>query len=376
MKIETLDDANSVIAGCGCCPMPTCPSPSTECRSIEAYAASEGHWDYSIAEWKIHRKRTDLVDFTEAYSDTFRSYNATAHEYYHDEFDQNYKGSINNGLSGCTVWTATLTQTCDTEGSATDIVYDGEWNGSEWVRGGVRVTTTTTRTNLTGTPIPDSDPPASYRVCTWMDEVSWNYEDDEEGEDGGYIEWNISLTTMYPLMGGTVTFNTIHEFTKTFSEWMEDTQAVLEDALDSASEHCWSGESCESRIQQSHAEAPAVGTHVWLRITRSQYRWVVPDSWQGSYFKITWDVLEEPDGWNANPPTTARSFVSQDNTWVWMGPGDPDDPESWKSGWHDLGIPADKGKRRIVNVRHECYKSSRLGMKPHATGDAVELPDS
>ena len=34
MKIETLEDWNSILEGCGCCPMPVCPVPERECESI------------------------------------------------------------------------------------------------------------------------------------------------------------------------------------------------------------------------------------------------------------------------------------------------------------------------------------------------------
>ncbi len=35
MKIDTLDTWNLILGGCGCCPMPTCPTPEKECESIE-----------------------------------------------------------------------------------------------------------------------------------------------------------------------------------------------------------------------------------------------------------------------------------------------------------------------------------------------------
>lgn len=97
-----------------------------------------------------------------------------------------------------------------------------------------------------------------------------------------------------------------------------------------------------------------------------RFRWVIPEFFEGKYFKITWDVVEEPaDG---NP-----SFFAQDQTWEWSGPGDPDNPDSWVSGWHDIPAPPVPGLRRVVNIRYECYRSARLGTKPQVTGDAVEL---
>ena len=40
--IETLEDWNSQLAECGCCPMPTCPLPTKECESIEVTVAACG----------------------------------------------------------------------------------------------------------------------------------------------------------------------------------------------------------------------------------------------------------------------------------------------------------------------------------------------
>ena len=107
-----------------------------------------------------------------------------------------------------------------------------------------------------------------------------------------------------------------------------------------------------------------------------RFRWVVPDDFEGKYFKITWDVVEEPDGWDSGEPNApVRSFFAQDQTWEWTGPGDPDDPDSWKSGWYHIDPPASAGARRVVNIRYECYRSAKFGTKPQVTGEAVELPD-
>lgn len=106
-----------------------------------------------------------------------------------------------------------------------------------------------------------------------------------------------------------------------------------------------------------------------------RFRWVIPDTWPGSYFKITWDILEEPDGWDDETPTVFRSFHLTDQTWTWVGPGDPEDADSWKSDWYVIEPPEVAGTRRVVNVRFECYKSAKFGVKPQVTGEAVELPD-
>jgi len=101
----------------------------------------------------------------------------------------------------------------------------------------------------------------------------------------------------------------------------------------------------------------------------ARFRWVIPDTWPGSYFKITWDIVTYPTDPEAEP-----SYV-QDLTWTWPGPGDPEDEDSWKSEWYEIEPPGEPGERKIVNIRFECYKSAKFGVKPQVTGEAVELPD-
>jgi hypothetical protein len=115
-------------------------------------------------------------------------------------------------------------------------------------------------------------------------------------------------------------------------------------------------------------------------IVYHRFRWTIPDDFAGSYFKITWDVIEEPEGWDDDDPTVFRTFAAEDVTWEWEGPGDPEDPDSWKSEWYEIDPPPapifGKGfTRKIVNIRYECYRSTRFGSKPQIIGDAVTLPD-
>jgi hypothetical protein len=98
-------------------------------------------------------------------------------------------------------------------------------------------------------------------------------------------------------------------------------------------------------------------------ITQSRFKWVIPDTWTGSYFKITWDVVFFPA--DESTPT----ILLTDQTWEWTGPG-----PTWDSGWYTLDPPEEPGEVRVVNVRYECYRSTAFGGKPQVTGEAYEIP--
>lgn len=156
-------------------------------------------------------------------------------------------------------------------------------------------------------------------------------------------------------------------------------------------------------------------------MTKVRSRFRIPESHLGSYFKITYDIVEIPDGWDAmiddpeyvvpDPPTgdpvpqvpkpgrPERSFVSQDNVVTWTGPGTPvpdpiieDDEQSpdfgevtnqvaidaaeatWLTPWFEIPPPTVEGERRVVNIRFTCYHGTKYGVKPQVTGEALELP--
>ena len=67
-----------------------------------------------------------------------------------------------------------------------------------------------------------------------------------------------------------------------------------------------------------------------------------------------------------------RSFYLEDQTWEFTGPGDPGDPESWKSPWIEIPPPDVGGTRRIVNIRFQCIRSTKLGtLPPDVFGEAI-----
>jgi len=109
-------------------------------------------------------------------------------------------------------------------------------------------------------------------------------------------------------------------------------------------------------------DLPAVIT--W---TRQRFRWVIDNTFLGSYFKITWDVINVADAGG-----TSNHLVDQ--TWEWTGPGDPGDPDTWRSGWYDIDPPDFAGERRVANIRYTPFSGPTfLGdFPPDVTGEAIE----
>jgi hypothetical protein len=114
---------------------------------------------------------------------------------------------------------------------------------------------------------------------------------------------------------------------------------------------------------------PTTSASATVRSARFRFR--IPDTHTGSYFKITYDIAEFPDDEEVDP-----FFVSQDNVVEWAGPGtgDIDDP-SWLTDWVVIDPPYDPGERRVVNIRYTCYSGTKYGSKPQVMGEAFSPPE-
>lgn len=103
--------------------------------------------------------------------------------------------------------------------------------------------------------------------------------------------------------------------------------------------------------------------------TRIRYKWCVPPEHLGSYYRIEWDEVFFPEGWDDSTLVDPPDPVVTPKSWEWIGPaGGVDNSDSNPSNdsadrcspWSlEVKVPADsEGTVEIRNVRVLCYRSS------------------
>jgi hypothetical protein len=348
MIVETLTDWNNLLAGCGCCSMPTCPVPARECETIYGSLGSVGWYDPDDTTWIIYKKFTYASNLSESSSDESGTYSCTSHETYVSEYADLFGGSVNSGYGGCPTYaTPDLAETCSTSGSSTKTGADYE--------------ETRTRTQTSGTIAGDP--------CAWTDTRVFTDISVDPPDVTTYYDYNTLHTTIYPYADPVHTITATYETPQTYAQWMSAAFGTLSADMtdfDTCGAETF-GDCAASYAATEEPETGGPGDGVSLSLVAARFRWAIPNTHSGSFFKITWDVA-------FFPATGDPSAVSTDNTWEWTGPGDPEEEASWKSDWYEIPIPTEPGENRVVNVRYECYRSTKFGMKPQVTGEAVTLP--
>lgn len=445
--IETLDEWNALLQSGCCCEMPECPTPVMECQSLqatrdacdnadtqyeEAYAAwlagggvgdepvppdGYGEWDHTCSAPftepadiagtgyipTIYRRiRTQQeMEGTEGVLETARG--AGPAECYspflffnHYEVDhvigQEPASTYTHGYGEWTV----ITENCDPPGSGETICS----GGSDVVPGAFMVINHPAWTPENNDCIAEPTyfvPANSKQTLVYGSPEpvpggcpsAWPY------YDGAPVSWaNLWMSDDVTTLSDGISMDSLKGLVETDlagEEWPE--VGTGHSACQSSYSMSW------PKIESLYVGDPeawpacdsldfpdSLGVAASATLQKFRFRWEIPDTFTGSYFKITWDVLEEPDGWDAtipdpenpggppipDPAAPQRSFASVDNTWTWAGPGSPENADSWKSGWYEIAPPTVPGVRKIVNIRFECYRGP-YGTRPQITGTAVEL---
>ena len=105
-------------------------------------------------------------------------------------------------------------------------------------------------------------------------------------------------------------------------------------ALDFTNPQFSKGSYCQAyRVHQIpwHGEG-AYLSFACLLVQFVRYRWKIPTDFTGSYFKITWDEVFFPPGYDPeNPNSPQPSPVNRDLTVTWTAPAIPQVATSWEA---------------------------------------------
>ena len=365
MAIETLDDINQILAQC-CCEMPACPVPTKECESATAVIGDRGYHNEEDEEWTLYSTLKYRDEYTETFSEPDEEVTSSAFYELAYIWSSPWEGSIGS----CYTWESTEDSACTSEGTLVHQFYDTV----DGVRDELNNTLTVTRYARSGVAIPDTDPVEYYAPCTFEDVGVTDYVDPDEPDVESSLGFNNTSLGAFSVYGGSSVDLTLYEDGVSYSAWATAAAAEAILQLGEIDEECWTGEECKSSTAQD--PTPIVGdSTVAVTVIASRFKWIIPNTWTGSYFKITWDVVFFPDGYDPEDAESPQpEVVAADQTWTWTGPGDPEDADTWKSGWHELPPPTEPGEVRVVNVRFECYRPTRFGIKPQTTGEGYEIP--
>lgn len=463
MAIETLEDWNTQLSYCGCCDMPSCPIPSIDCQtktgSQTAYlwlpfVVPPGEPTDDIPFLYLNRVEKWNESWTTGAAWLYQGWNANpglATEWAEWLQSQYYRGSITTAGLWENVSEGNST-TGDTGAHAFPVPFGpdvtaggGGWEYFALIYNGSPVLPYDTTSSDFSTEMS----PEKFEVTGTV------YQHD--GATINYVKGN-GAPSLQGAGGADNLYTHSWDIEEHFSERYENTfqitkENIRNDAMIDSGE--WPVDpdgagpldppapegtgtttlECASLFSYTWPKIgdispwpdPAVDnplyspSYIWKRwasgsIRDVRYRWHIPEEWTGSYFKITWDVLTEPDGWDdtiddpdyvppdplpdppppvpqiPKPGRPSRSYV-QDLTAIWTGPGTPipdpvlDEDEnvtnqedidtataSWFTDWNDLNPPPVPGTRRVVNIRFECYHGP-YGTKPQVTGEGVDLSE-
>lgn len=364
MTIETLEDWNLV--NC-CCGMPVCPVPVVVAESVYGEMADRGFVDPADPPgvWNRHLKHMQTLSETvhtgytdpetgEGYTDNIDWVGTTGEEY-----DSYYFGGI-AGV-GCQTWTPISTTIC-TNGGARTWSNFGRPGGEPDTAGGITVA------DVSGLPT-RSNPSINHPPCTFeLTETSQTTSYDSETSTWSvHTATSYSVTTSIPPSGYNNTPVTAYSLSITWADWKAGARALLDPEMVFSDDACVTSDAPAISIYE--ADEPVDNGSAGLTLTKARYRWQIPATHLGSYFKITWQIL--------TTPTDCEPTLGDDITQVWTGPGDPESPDgdSWLTEWNDLDPPSVPGSTKIVNIRFECYTSAKFGHRPQVTGEAFPPPD-
>jgi hypothetical protein len=370
--IETLDNWNVRLAACGCCEMPSCPTLTARYKSATATYSPAGFATPTPGGpesngWPLNSTRTTTysatIDVENAETNACGTYNyfevhgsSTGDDAV--SYDQNYN----------VAWTVAGFDSSAT--ASVDSTLSGSWNKIQ--------------RQCSGGTIVEYWPGEKLSLGIVSDDVitsTWNIRHFGE-ESGGPFDVTNTYTTGGAVgeLGGPLDSTTVdYSGPTTRAAWIAACYAHHTAAVDAVLPAITTyttgtaldimGPAIEARTTHPPT-APLVGQIATFRTTWLYFR--VPTDHLGSYFKVTFDIVFFPDGYNfgnpADPGNPAPTVLLEDQTLEWAGPGDPEDIESWLFPAYKIPAPADDGRSRVRNIRFSCYRGDKFGARPQTQG--------
>lgn len=326
--IETLSDWNTKLGYCGCCLMPICAEPLVDARSIQITVNLCGEGvtlPASYGPWTIPD-----CQYTSA---IYKVITEDSHEH------RSSQGGIT--LQYVTTFSRTIGNTC-----TQNLVETDGWDIGEVDPGNAGITLNPiTRNQVAG-------------------DGTYYFDAVRTGSGAGGVTW-------------------LETWRLTYSEKITDPWGELSSAADdflssALADDDFSATDLDRGLNYSSETtflnfttcvniSPAEPRRLIRRL--SNFRFRIPISHTGSYFKVTYDIAEFP-----HDNGIAPSYVSEDNVVEWIGPGNQEDAEgeSWFTPFAAIDPPVEPGERRVVNIRYTCYHGEKFGVKPQVMGEAFE----
>jgi hypothetical protein len=356
--IQTLADWNARLALCGCCAMPECPAPELVCEAITVegcgFALPVIDEDTPPIEDRctLYKTRTDSTNESASESlDTtvglgsaatnttsYTRIDTTVTEYFMDEegMCSLRRVSTSHDFSYSTRTVTTVS----------GVVWEDQ-AGSETSSSSL-TSDCTGSFSFTDNLDPENSSSGEYNSCPVIGHspgVGWSYS-------------GSSYTKTEPL--------TDPDGTRTLSVVYSDpvTPEMLAGELATKT---WEDDAEPGACAASRVTPPGCPDAV-SSLTKARFRFQIPSSHTGSYFKIEADTVFYPDGWDeegGTPPT-----IVSEHSVEWNGPGSGgDDDPSWLTDWIEIEAPESAGTIEVRNIAFTCYRPTLYGAKPQFTGE-------
>lgn len=363
MIIATIQEVNAV--NCCGCDFPVCDAPREQCESAAVtVCAFTPDADAPV----VHPDSEEGAILYQSYAWTYYQYTVTSL----DEITTNYSASFSY-LTGSSASTS-----CSLTHSQTETTQEYEW----WEEAKENLYVDRYNSS-TSSGVWDGGSLVSR--ATQIDEIVYDIAGviDTEFHDTGTATWYPELVA--PAVGLSTPVWTGASLAYAYDDW--SATVVFSDpytfasaaAVANATELApadYTGESCVSSLAVTLA-ADLVRLKA-INTTRARYRRGVPAAYPGATWEMQWDEVSASTAWWAwydggmtgTEPTPAP-VLENSRSWIWGGSLATEDAQF--SDWYDLPVPATPGETRVVNTLTICYKSTRIGVKPTASGDQVAV---